>query len=68
MRNLMVCALAAYCAILALVESLGFGNTGLWLAFVSFLGARGLGQAIAFPRLARDTFRTPAPAALEPAA
>lgn len=68
MRNLMVCALAAYCAILALVESLGFGNTGLWLAFVSFLGARGLGQAIAFPRLARDTFRTPAAAALEPAA
>jgi multidrug resistance protein, MATE family len=63
MRNLMLCALAAYGATLATVQSLGLGNAGLWIAFVAFLGARGLGQAIAFPALARRTFtdRTLAP-------
>ena len=56
MRNLMLCALAAYGAILAVVQVLGLGNTGLWLAFLSFLGARGLGQALAYPGLARREF------------
>jgi MATE family multidrug resistance protein len=68
MRNLMLCALAAYCAILGGVQAFGFGNAGLWLAFVGFLGARGLGQAIAYPALARATFPDLARSALEPAA
>ncbi|WP_457106733.1 MATE family efflux transporter [Methylobacterium sp. P5_C11] len=68
MRNLMGCALAAYGAILVLVHTLGLGNAGLWLAFVAFLGARGLGQAIAYPALARRTFLTMPSPALRPAA
>ncbi|MDP4002531.1 MATE family efflux transporter [Methylobacterium sp. NEAU K] len=67
MRNLMLFALAAYCAVLGLVQALGLGNTGLWLAFVTFLGARGLGQGIAYPGLARRTFRHPVPAPAQPA-
>ncbi|SFH96354.1 MATE family efflux transporter [Methylobacterium brachiatum] len=59
MRNLMLGALAIYGAVLALVLALGLGNTGLWLAFVAFLGARGLFQAVAFPGLLRETFRRP---------
>ena len=59
MRNLMLCALAAYGALLGLVQLLELGNTGLWIAFVGFLGARGLGQALAFPALARTTFAHP---------
>ena len=56
MRNLMLAALAAYGATLLLVQALGLGNTGLWLAFLSFLGARGIGQALAYPGLARREF------------
>ena len=56
MRNLMLCALVAYGVMLGIAQMLELGNTGLWLAFMGFLGARGLGQAIAFPGLARGTF------------
>ena len=56
MRDLMLLALLAYGAVLGLVQALGLGNTGLWLAFVAFLGARGLGQALAYPGLTRRTF------------
>ena len=59
MRNLMLCALATYGALLGFVHLLELGNTGLWIAFVGFLGARGLGQALAFPALARTTFPHP---------
>ena len=58
MRNLMLGALTVYGVVLAVVQSLNLGNTGLWLAFVAFLGARGLFQAFAFPGLARATFGT----------
>ncbi|SDM49231.1 multidrug resistance protein, MATE family [Methylobacterium phyllostachyos] len=68
MRNLMLCALAVYGAALALVQVFGLGNAGLWLAFVVFLGARGIGQAIAYPALARATFTRVAPPALRTAA
>ena len=64
MRNLMLCALAGYGALLGIVQILDLGNTGLWLAFVGFLGARGLGQAIAFPGLVRKTFPTASGAAV----
>ncbi len=56
MRNLMLLALIAFGAALALVQFLHLGNAGLWIAFVVFLGARGLSQAIAYPRLVRRTF------------
>ena len=56
MRDLMLAALATYGAVLAVVLSAGLGNGGLWLAFLFFLGARGGGQALAYPRLARRTF------------
>jgi MATE family multidrug resistance protein len=56
MRDLMLGALVAYCATLVLVQGLGLGNAGLWLAFLSFLAARGIGQALAYPGLARRTF------------
>lgn len=56
MRDLMLFALLAYCAVLGLVHTLGLGNTGLWLAFIAFLGARGIAQALAYPGLARRTF------------
>ncbi|WP_412759993.1 MATE family efflux transporter [Methylobacterium guangdongense] len=68
MRNLMLCALAAYGAALAGVQALGLGNAGLWIAFVAFLGARGLGQAIAYPALARATFGISGPPPLRLAA
>ncbi|WP_375463999.1 MATE family efflux transporter [uncultured Methylobacterium sp.] len=61
MRNLMLAALAAYGAALALVQGLDLGNAGLWLAFLGFLAARGVGQALAYPRLARRTFPPEAP-------
>ncbi|WP_267357591.1 MULTISPECIES: MATE family efflux transporter [unclassified Methylobacterium] len=68
MRNLMLCALAFYGATLALVQALGLGNFGLWLAFVAFLGARGVGQAVAYPALARATFTSDVPQSLRNAA
>lgn len=61
MRNLMLAALAAYCAALVLVQGLALGNAGLWLAFLGFLAARGIGQALAYPMLARRTFAGEAP-------
>ena len=54
MRNLMLIAIVAYGV--ALVALHGFGNTGLWIAFLVFLGARGFGQALLFPRRFRSTF------------
>ncbi|QGY03353.1 MATE family efflux transporter [Methylobacterium mesophilicum SR1.6/6] len=64
MRNLMLCALAAYGILLGIVQILDLGNTGLWVAFVGFLGARGLGQAIAYPSLVRGTFSAASAAAV----
>jgi MATE family multidrug resistance protein len=54
MRDLMVIAFAVYAVILLTVGSLG--NTALWIALLAFLSARGLGQFILYPRLARKTF------------
>lgn len=57
MRNLMLAALAVDAAVLALTRELG--NTGLWLAMLAFLAARGLGQALLYPRLAAVAFPHP---------
>ena len=54
MRNLMLAAFAAYAAMLLLGQ--GAGNTGLWIAFLVFLSARGIGQAALYPRLLRGEF------------
>ncbi|GJE28799.1 MATE family efflux transporter [Methylobacterium organophilum] len=56
MRNLMLAALVVYLVALFAFQALGLGNGGLWLAFLVFLAARGLGQALAFPGLARRSF------------
>ena len=58
MRDLMLAAFALYMAAFWLAGDLG--NTGLWVALLVFLGARGLGQAALYPRLARRTFAQPA--------
>ncbi len=54
MRDLMVIAFAAYGLILLAAGSLG--NTALWIALLIFLGARGIGQAVLYPKLAKKTF------------
>ncbi|MFL5020739.1 MAG: MATE family efflux transporter [Microvirga sp.] len=54
MRDLMVIAFIAYGAILLAAGDLG--NTALWIALLTFLSARGLGQFILYPRLAKKTF------------
>lgn len=59
MRDLMLAALASYCVVLAVVRWSELGNGGLWLAFLFFLAARGIGQALAYPGLARGTFPAP---------
>ncbi|WP_430910815.1 MATE family efflux transporter [Methylobacterium sp. sgz302541] len=56
MRNLMLAALLAYGMVLAFVRWSDLGNGGLWAAFLFFLAARGIGQAIAYPGEARRTF------------
>ena len=59
MRDLMLIAFAAYG--LALLGAGSIGNTGLWVAFLVFLAARGIGQAALWPRLARKSFAVSIP-------
>jgi MATE family multidrug resistance protein len=54
MRDLMIVAFAIYGVILLTAGSLG--NTTLWIALLVFLSARGIGQALLYPRLAKKTF------------
>jgi MATE family multidrug resistance protein len=54
MRDLMVIAFLVYASILLAAGDLG--NTALWIALLVFLSARGLGQFLLYPRLARKTF------------
>jgi MATE family multidrug resistance protein len=54
MRDLMLIAFSAYGVILLGAGTIG--NAGLWLAFLVFLAARGIGQAALWPRLARKSF------------
>ncbi len=56
MRNLMLGAVAAFVLVLLTMRTAWPGNLGLWLSFLFFLGARGIGQAFAYPRLVRETF------------
>ncbi len=54
MRNLMIVSLIIYFASWWLLQS--FGNTGLWLALLVFLLARGLLQMARYRGLLRATF------------
>jgi MATE family multidrug resistance protein len=56
MRNLMIAATGIYAVAIGLAHAGGFGNMGLWLAFLTLLAARGASQALAYPGLARRTF------------
>ncbi|MGO4704895.1 MATE family efflux transporter [Microvirga sp. 2MCAF38] len=56
MRNLMVVAFGAYSVTLFSVSNLG--NDGLWIALLVFLGTRGIGQAVLYPKLTRQSFST----------
>jgi MATE family multidrug resistance protein len=56
MRNLMLISLALFMAVFWLARP--SGNTGLWLALLAFLVVRGVGQALAYPGLARRAFAT----------
>ncbi|HET7587526.1 MAG TPA: MATE family efflux transporter [Gammaproteobacteria bacterium] len=51
MRNAMLFALACYLAIWYATQP--FGNHGLWLAFILFLGARGVFMGLIYLRLGR---------------
>jgi multidrug resistance protein, MATE family len=54
MRNLMLIAVALFLVLVWLMAPQG--NTGLWVAMLIFLAARGIGQALLFPRLTRRAF------------
>jgi MATE family multidrug resistance protein len=54
MRNLMLLALAIYIA--SWVALAGFGNTGLWIAFLIFMLSRGVLQALRYPAMVRASF------------
>lgn len=54
MRNLMVMAFIIYIAVWYALTP--WGNAGLWIAFLAFLLARGLLQAMRYPALMRATF------------
>ena len=54
MRNLMLVALAIYLALFFALRPLG--NTGLWMALLGFLAARGALQGWRYPALAAETF------------
>lgn len=54
MRNLMIAALIVFLGVWLALR--GFGNTGLWVALLSFYAARGGFQAARYPALLRMSF------------
>jgi putative MATE family efflux protein len=57
MRNMMLASLAVFLALLLLLVP-AFGNHGLWLALIVFLGARGVTLLARLRPLTRRTFQT----------
>jgi MATE family multidrug resistance protein len=55
MRNLMMLSLASYLAMWFALQP--FGNTGLWIAYLTFYAARGGLQALRYPSLLRASFK-----------
>jgi MATE family, multidrug efflux pump len=66
MRNMMLVSLALYIASFYLLRPLG--NTGLWLALLLFLLARGLTQAWRYRKLSALSFPVAQSAAAAPVA
>jgi len=60
MRNLMVLSLLSYLAMWFALQP--FGNTGLWIAYLTFYAARGALQALRYPSLLRASFPDARPA------
>ena len=60
MRNLMLIALALYLA--ASFALRPFGNAASWIALLTFLAARSVGQLWLYPRLVQRAFASAAPA------
>jgi MATE family multidrug resistance protein len=54
MRDLMLASLALY--LLTFYAASSLSNQGLWIAFIVFLGSRGIGQALIYPRLVARSF------------
>ena len=54
MRNLMLVSFAIYLATWWALKD--YGNTGLWIAILTFLAVRGILQALRYPALVRNTF------------
>jgi MATE family multidrug resistance protein len=54
MRNMMVLSLAIYFATWAATRDLG--NTGLWIALLTFLAVRGITLGVIYPAMVRRTF------------
>lgn len=57
MRNMMLLSILAYLAIWAVLMPV-WGNHGLWIALLGFLGCRGATLALIARRRARETFAT----------
>ncbi|CEJ10343.1 DNA-damage-inducible protein F [bacterium YEK0313] len=55
MRNCMVAAFFTFIAVWWLLS--GYGNAGLWIAFLAFQLCRGIYQGLAYPGMVRRTFR-----------
>jgi MATE family multidrug resistance protein len=55
MRNCMVAAMVTFIAAWWLLQ--GYGNDGLWIAFLVMQAVRGLYQGLVMPGLMRATFR-----------
>ncbi len=53
MRNTMLVSLAAFLLLVAWLPD-ALGNHGLWLAYLGFLGARGISLGMLWPRIARQ--------------
>ncbi|WOJ88810.1 MATE family efflux transporter [Methylocapsa polymorpha] len=66
MRNLMLISLALYLACFYVARP--YGNTGLWIAFLVFLLARGLTQWRRYLKLSEETFPLAQSEAAEPIA
>ncbi|MGD1887583.1 MAG: MATE family efflux transporter [Cohaesibacteraceae bacterium] len=55
MRNMMLASLALF-LVAAYTLTPAFGNTGLWISFLLFLGLRGVTLGLMLPRRIRETF------------
>ena len=55
MRTMMLASLALF-LVAAYTLTPAFGNTGLWISFLVFLGLRGISLGLMLPHRMRETF------------